>query len=134
MESGANGLGNRKPARGRRGQRVAELVIASWEGGRFVRSPDSSRWLRQVNKAAALQYAPTISSDELTLYFTRFDRHAGFKGPQIYRATRSGIGAPFHVVGLGDYVEGSALSADERLLYFHRKDGKRFNLYAVPVQ
>jgi len=120
------------------GPQYADLVIASWDGTRFVRLPDSPRLLKQVNKTSALQYAPTISADKLTLYFTRFDRHSRFKGPQIYRATRSAIDAPFrqlvHVEGLGEYVEGTAFSADERLLYFHRKDGKRFNLYAIPVR
>ena len=44
------------------------------------------------------------------------------------------FGQPEHVPGLGDYVEGPAFSADERLLYFHRKDGARFNLYAMPIR
>jgi hypothetical protein len=117
------------------GPQSADLVIATWDGHEFVRSPDSARLLSQVNKAAALQYAPTISADTLTLYFTRFDRRSGFTGPQIYRATRPAIDAPFgqlvHMGNLGDYVEGSAFGADEKLLYFHRKDGDRFNLYAI---
>jgi Tol biopolymer transport system component len=120
------------------GPQSAVLVIATWDGTQFVRSPASSRRLRLVNQHNALQYAPTISGDTLTLYFTRFDPHAGFPGPQIYRSTRPATDAPFgqpvHLAGLGDYVEGSALSPDERLLYFHRRDGKRFNLYAVRIR
>jgi hypothetical protein len=73
----------------------------------------------------------------LTLYFTRFDRASGFAGPQIYRATRptaqSPFGSPVHIQGLGEFVEGTAFSADEHLLYFHRKDGERHNIYATPV-
>jgi len=115
----------------------ADLVIARWDGTRFVRSADSARILAQVN-TAGLEYAATISSDELTLYFTRFTRLFGFKGPQIYRAARSTVSAPFgkpeHMEGLGAFVEGTAFSADEKILYFHRKDGKRFNLYAIPVR
>jgi hypothetical protein len=34
----------------------------------------------------------------------------------------------------GDYVEGKAFSADEELNFFHRKDGGKFNLYAIPIQ
>lgn len=120
------------------GPQSAVLVIATWDGTRFVRSSESSRQLSLVNKAGALQYAPTISADTLTLYFTRFDPHGGFPGPQIYRSTRPSPDAPFgqavHLAGLGDYVEGSALSPDERLLYFHRQDGQRFNLYAVRIR
>jgi hypothetical protein len=119
------------------GPQTADLVIATWDGTRFVRSPDSARLLSQVNKAAALQYAPTISADKLTLYFTRFDSHSRFKGPQIYRATRLTVNDSFgqivHLDGLGEYVEGTAFSPDEKLLYFHRKDGKRFNVYAIRI-
>jgi len=118
--------------------RNADLVLATWDGARFVRSPDSARLLSHVNKTSALQYAPTISSNKLTLYFTRFDRQSENKGPQIYRAVRLTADAPFgqpvHVEGLGEYVEGTALSPDEALLYFHRKDGQRFNLYAIPLR
>jgi hypothetical protein len=78
-----------------------------------------------------------VTLSTLTLYFTRFDRRSRFKGPQIYRATRLAIDAPFgqlvHLEGLGEFVEGTAFSADERLLYFHRKDGKRYNLYAIRI-
>jgi len=118
------------------GPTKADLVIAFWNGTQFVRSPDSARLLSQVN-TAGLQYAPAISADKLTLYFTRMDHNSNFHGPQIYRATRSNVDSPFgspqHMEGLGDFVEGPAFSANERLLYFHRKDGERFNLYAVQI-
>lgn len=119
------------------GPQTANLVMAKWDGTRFERSPDSARIMSEVNMASALQYAPTISADGLTLYFTRFDRGSGFPGPQIYRATRPSAHAPFglavHLKGLGDFVEGTAFSPDEHLLYFHRKDGNRHNLYAVSL-
>jgi len=86
------------------GPQNANLVFASRECSRFVRSPDSSRLLTFVNKAAALQYAPTISADKLTLYFTRFDRHSVFKGPQIYRATRPGIGRSLRPTGASGWL------------------------------
>jgi len=115
----------------------AHIVCAHREGDRFVRDPDSERLLQAVN-TGKMQYAPAISSNGLTLYFTRFDRASGFPGPQIYRSARASaatpFGAPDHVPGLGDYVEGPAFSPDERLIYFHRKDGARFNLYAVPIR
>ena len=119
------------------GPLFSDLVIAQWDGTRFIRSPDSARFLAQVN-TSSLEYSPTISDDKLTLYFTRYSRVFGYKGPQIFRAIRPLPSAPFgkpeHMEGLGEFVEGTALSADERLLYFHRKDGKRFNLYAIPVR
>jgi len=119
------------------GPQSADLVIANANDGSYLRSPESERLLANIN-ADALQYAPTISADKLTLYFTRFDSHSPYKAPQIYRSTRTSIDAPFappvHLGGLGDYVEGSALSPDEYLLYFHRKDGDRFHLYATELK
>jgi hypothetical protein len=116
--------------------RSADLVMAYWDGAQFVRSPDSARILRRVN-TAGWEYAPTISSNKLTLYFTRYAPLRGCTGPQIYRATRRVAGVPFgrpmRVQGLGDFVEGTAFSVDEQLLYFHRKDGDKFNLYAVSL-
>jgi hypothetical protein len=35
--------------------------------------------------------------------------------------------------GLGDFVEAPALSADEKLLYFYRKVGSGFRIFAVPT-
>ena len=119
------------------GPQFATLVMAGWDGRQFTRLPESARILARVNWVG-LNYAPTISANKLTLYFTRYDRHSRFHGPQIYRARRLSLAAPFaepeHVEGLGEYVEGSALGPDERLLYFHRKDGARFDLYAVRVK
>lgn len=115
----------------------AHIVCAHRAGDAFVRDPDNERLFRAVN-TGKLQFAPAISSNGLTLFFTRFDRASGCAGPQIFRATRASITAPFgepeHVPDLGAYVEGPAFSPDERLLYFHRQDGARFNLYAVPIR
>jgi hypothetical protein len=101
------------------GPQFAHLVLAVWDGTNFVRSPDSDQLLATVNQAG-LNYAPTISASRRTLFFTRFDSRSGFKGPQIYRVTRPTVTVPFdppeHLAGLGDYVEGSALGPDERLL------------------
>ena len=116
------------------GPQLAHLVMAVWDGTNFVRSPDSERLMAMVNQSG-LNYAPTISASLRTLFFTRFDFRSGFKGPQIYRATRPTVTVPFdppeHLAGLGDYVEGTTFGPDERWLYFHRHDVGRFELYAV---
>ena len=39
--------------------------------------------------------------------------------------------APVRIDGLGDFVEAPAPSADEKLLYFHRKVGAGFRIFAV---
>jgi hypothetical protein len=113
----------------------AVLVMAHWDGTRFVRDADSAIVLAAVNAGGALQYAPALSADRLTLWFTRVDDVSGRFSPQIWRARRASENAPFDapmkIAGLGDFVEGPALAADERLVYFHRKVGNGFRVFAV---
>lgn len=117
------------------GPQTADLFIATWDGAKFARRPNGAELMKNVNRAGALQYAATISDNQLTLYFTRFDRSSKFAGPQIYVAKRKSVDAPFdppmRLKGLGDFVEATAFSSDEQLLYFHRKDGEKHRLYAV---
>ncbi len=113
---------------------AAELVMAAWNGSEFVRLKNSAALLAAVN-IGALQYAPALSKDQLTLWFTRLESLSGL--PQIWRAQRDTASQPFsaavRVEGLGEFVEGPALSADERLLYFHRKVGASFQIFAAAL-
>ena len=113
----------------------ATLVMARWNGTQFVRSADSAAVLAAVNAGTSLQYAPALSADHLTLWFTRLASPSGRDLPQIWRARRSSetvpFDAPVRIDGLGDFVEAPAPSADEKLLYFHRKVGTGFRIFAV---
>jgi len=113
----------------------AVLVMARWNGTQFVRSADSATVLAAINAGTALQYAPALSADHLTLWFTRLASPSGRDVPQIWRARRASESMPFdapvRIDGLGDFVEAPALSADEKLLYFHRKVGTGFRIFAV---
>ena len=113
----------------------AVLVMARWNGAQFVRSADSATTLAAVNAGTALQYAPALSADHLTLWFTRLASASGRDLPQIWRARRASESVPFEapvrIDGLGEFVEAPALSADEKLLYFHRKVGAGFRIFAV---
>jgi hypothetical protein len=113
----------------------ALLVMARWNGAQFVRSADSDAVLAAVNAGGALQYAPALSADLLTLWFTRVADVSGTTSPQIWRAQRASETTPFEspvrIDGLGDFVEAAALSADEKLVYFHRKVGTGFRIFAV---
>ena len=117
--------------------RTAALVIAKWNGAQFVRDPGSAAVLAAVNAGDALQYAPALSADHLTLWFTRVASVSAGASPQIWRAHRHSESAPFaapvRLEGLGEFVEGPALSADEKLLYFHRRVGAGFRIFAVAV-
>jgi len=60
---------------------------------------------------------------------------SGRTPPQIWRARRASESVPFdrpvRVDALGDFVEAPALAADEQLVYFHRKVGSGFRIFAV---
>ncbi len=112
----------------------AQLVLAQRKGTRFVRLENSAALLARVN-TGTLQYAPALSSDHLTLWFTRLESPGKF--PQIWRASRNSptqaFGVPLRLEGLGDFIEAPALSTDEKRLYFHRRVGSSFHIFAVPV-
>ena len=112
--------------------RSAEIVIALRRGPGFERMPDSSRIMEQVN-SDALQYAPCISRDGLTLFFTRADRE--LREAAIYLATRRSttlpFGPPARLAAIDGFVEAPTLSPDERSLYYHKKERDGFVIYSV---
>ena len=113
----------------------AVLVLARWNGSQFVRSADSATVLAAVNAGSALQYAPALSADQLTLWFTRLASvSGGAPAADLARPARRATApfdAPVRIDGLGDFVEAPALSADEKLLFFHRRVGSGFRIFAV---
>lgn len=113
---------------------AADIVVATRSGGAFSRDPNSAAIMANVN-SAQLEYAPAISTDGLELFFTRLNPGTG--EARIYRAARatSGgtFGAPQAVGAVTGFVEGPALSPDERSLYYHRLNSStgRFEIYRV---
>ena len=117
---------------GRSGPETADLVVAERRGAGFVRRPDSAELLRNVN-TEALEYAPCISADGLTLLFTR--ARLGLLGGSaaIFIAQRARstepFGPPARLAALEGLVEAPTLTPDERAIYFHKKDGARYVIY-----
>jgi hypothetical protein len=111
-----------------------EIVTAVNSGGGFARSPNSSTIMAKVN-TAKLEYAPAISADELELFFTRLDLSTMKTG--IYRAVRTNSSNPFDtpqlISAIAGFVEGPALSPDEKSLYYHKLNAVTdiFELYRV---
>ncbi len=113
------------------GPQTADIVVAQRRGSSFERSSNSDLLMANIN-SGALEYAPCISADGLTLFFTRADK--GLLGRvAILVATRSSISTrfdePIVLSAIDGFVEGPTLSPDERSLYYHRKDGDRFVIY-----
>lgn len=112
----------------------ADLVLARRRGGRFERLPLSDRLLANVNTRDNLEYAPSLSPDGLTLFFTRLP--ADLSGPPvIMMAVRESLdvsfGEPEPVAGITGFVEAPTLSPDGRRLYYHKREGQGFVLYSV---
>lgn len=121
---------------GRGGPETADLVVAERQGAGFVRRSDSAQLLQNVN-TEALEYAPCISADGLTLLFTR-----GRLGPlggstAIYVARRARttepFGVPARLAALQGLVEAPTFAPDERAIYFHRRDGAHYVIYRASL-
>jgi Tol biopolymer transport system component len=98
-----------------------------------VRQSNSATLLAAVNNTG-LNYAPSISVDGLELFFTRATAGSGAT-PAIYRTTRpdtnSAFAAPELVTAAAGFVEAPSLSADGRLLYFHKLVNGTFVIYYI---
>jgi hypothetical protein len=97
------------------------------------------RLLANVN-GPDIDYAESISADDLELFFTRLapaDVESGNVRSRIMRAVRPSRDAPFEApemvasIGDRDFVEGPALTDDGRTLYYHKRVGQKFRLFRV---
>ncbi len=111
----------------------ADMAIAVRTGNGFERHPESDVILGQAN-TRALEYAPSISADELELFFTRLEP-GGSMSPSIFRSVR---GDPDDVFRTGElvsaaqgFVEGPSLSLDGSVLYYHKLEDGVFVIYKV---
>jgi len=110
-------------------------IFAAYRGedGAFLRAEDAEALFTAVN-SKLLEYAPAISGDQLTLYFTRADRAALRRGEAdgfaILVSTRPSrdapFGAPERIEAITGYAEGPSLTPNECGVYFHRLAGDRF--------
>jgi hypothetical protein len=105
-------------------------------GSGFVLDPHSSRWLQAVNKTGMLDYAASVSSNGLELFFTRANPARGAQGlPEIYRAARTTKSRPFSQVqrigAITGTAEAPAISFDGTVLYYHQIIGGTFVIRSV---
>ncbi len=99
-------------------------ILVGVNGGAsgFSTLSNSASIMANVN-TSKLEYAPAISANGLELFFTRFD--VVRQQSRIYRTERSSVGAAFGVpdlvTAITGFVEGPALSPDEKSLYYHQR-------------
>jgi hypothetical protein len=106
----------------------ADLHVARRDGAGF-RIDRADATMAAVNTDAE-EFAPAISRDGLTLYFTRW--RIGSDLPSIWRARRDDADAPFRPaerLPIEGFVEAPALSPDGRILYFHRLTDGRYTIH-----
>jgi hypothetical protein len=113
----------------------ADLELAERKGTGFKRVPSTDSTLQNIN-TAALEYAASISSDGLTLYFTRvilpLQQNSN---PEILFSSRQSdklpFGLPSKIMSITGFAEAPAIAPGGKLLYYHKKENNRFVLYMV---
>jgi Tol biopolymer transport system component len=114
--------------------RAARLGYATRVLSGFAREAASDAVLATVN-VGGLNYAPAISNDGLELFFTRWASTTDGSVPAIYRAARASASAAFArpdlVSAASGFVEAPSLSADGRILYFHRLVNGAYAIYCA---
>lgn len=122
------------------GRRIgsADLSVARRRSGEFERLPEAAAIFAKIS-TSAFEYAPALSADETTLYFTRADfrkvRQGEAGGIGIYVSRRHAPDAAFEeparIKAITGFVEGPTISPDGCILYYHRKVGETFRLFKV---
>jgi len=118
----------------------SDLLVVTKKGKDFVfDKAEAERIMKNIN-TSDLEYAASISSDGLEIFFTRLslaDMEAQKIRSKIMRAQRNSVTSPFgkpemiKAVGSSHFVEGPAITPDEKELYYHKHDGKKFRLFKV---
>jgi hypothetical protein len=102
--------------------------------GSFALSRDSATFLKAVNQVGALNYAPSISSDGLEIFFTAASPSIGVP-PSVYEAKRAStseaFGTPERVSVITGFAEAPSLSVDGGTLYFHERVGSEFEIESL---
>lgn len=109
---------------------AANLRLARRDGG-FRLDPSADGLFAKVN-TAALEYAPGLSADGLTLCFTRMERNS----PSLWITKRptgeAAFGAPQPLSSITGFVEACTFAPDGAI-YFHRQTGGRYTLWRAIV-
>jgi len=109
------------------------FIANKQKDGSFKEAKNSKAIFKNINTDNFLEYAASISSDGLKIFFTK----GNIKTKQLssFIATRSNKNAPFSkpekLTAITGLSEAPAITDDEKLLYYHYLDGKYFSIYAL---
>ncbi len=118
------------------GIQSSNIVIARRDDAGAFQRPDNAESLFEQINTNLLEFAPALTPDELTLYFTRVDRAALDAGRPngfgIFAATRNAQSEPFgppqRIEAINGYVEAPTLSPDGCGIYFHKRVNEVFEI------
>lgn len=117
----------------------SDLMICNKSENGFTVDPRSKDLMANVT-TPALEYAPSISPDGLTLYFTRAQEllvGTESKGTlvRILVSTRRSkdepFGKPSVIRSISGFVEAPTLTEDGKEMFFHKKDGEKYVIYSA---
>lgn len=111
----------------------SNLSLAARTNGIFQRTNNSA--LENIN-TSALEYAACISSNMLELYFTRVEMPLSESSiPQIYVAIRNSVNEPYsaprRIEEITGFAEAPTISSDDQIIYYHKKENDKFELYMI---
>jgi hypothetical protein len=120
--------------------RGSDILFMKKINGKFVYSEEEAKNLLRHINTSDLEYAASISTDALELFFTGLgiaDLKKRKIRSKIMHSTRKSLSDVFskptmiEAIGGSDFVEGPAVSGDGKELYYHKQDGRKFRLYKV---
>jgi len=120
------------------GIKTSNLTVAERRGDEFYRIGNGRKIFEKIN-TKMLEYAASLTADELTLFFSRAGlkkiRRKDASGFQILTAVRAARDAPFGepalIAAATGYVEAPTVSPDGCTLFYHRMDDGVFRLYKL---
>ncbi len=115
---------------------TGDLKLARRTTNGFARDPSGTASLTRVN-SIALEYAPAISPDGLTLSFTRFAGAPGVSNPRIFLARRpretAAFASPVPVSAATGFVEAATFTPGGNAIYYHHRVDGRFRVERLEI-
>jgi hypothetical protein len=113
----------------------SDLFIAVKQGSQFVVIENSDDMMKNIN-SEHLEYAASITTNELELFFTRADVSTTIPEMNVMIAKRSNMSEPFgepQIINAieGENTEAPSITSDGKNLYFHKKVNGVFSIFLV---
>ncbi len=109
----------------------SDIGVAHLSGGSFIVDANSTGIMVNVNTGDCLEYAPSISSDGLELFFTRLNLCTVNSEILVAKrgTTTSSFGNPERIGAITGFVEAPSLTIDGKTLYYHMNDNGMYTIY-----